>query len=542
MVRPNKLQVTPDGGFADQTKLDEFLERQQQPLYPVGLGEIDVCRDADAGALSIMVMMANGKCLQDCLAASPTSPAWTNALTALDCIMHSPWWTRVWVLQEAILCKTIAIWGDILVPIPVIEDSGPLLNRHCTTWKCCKATFDSLPPEQHSILRNYINHTSSIESIRMRHSIIRDNQIKMLKTYLQQTRLRQASNSRDKIFGLLGLVRDCPSPIDLQPNYQDSITEVFTSFTLQLFDYHGNLDLLANNERKDSSLNLPSWVLHWCHNIYTEEPDHLVQARIFNFNAWRHNRKSPPYKYLGSDMLELEGIKIDTISYLSAPLTRHPDNILDIVSSFFSKYRDNEGADSRYSFGDTNAFYCTLANGFLTYISTEYKEEHVALGGLGEGPTLQLALASMIWTGFPIERLIVLKDEGGFYSPNELRGLAKRSEDWIYRAMEGRSFMISRQGWIGGVPGLAREGDELWVVKGCGAPLVLRRVDCDEIEGENRSEDQKEITQGQDTFRVIGWGYVRGAMDGEVVNRVEGETEEGREDESRKPCPTLRLI
>jgi hypothetical protein len=67
--------------------------------------------------------------------------------------------------------------------------------------------------------------------------------------------------------------------------------------------------------------------------------------------------------------------------------------------------------------------------------------------------------------------------------------------DILWAFQRGKTFFITKEGWIGTAEGTIREGDLIVLVAGLEMPLVLSPV------GEN--------------YRLVGHGYVHGLMDGE---------------------------
>ena len=58
-------------------------------------------------------------------------------------------------------------------------------------------------------------------------------------------------------------------------------------------------------------------------------------------------------------------------------------------------------------------------------------------------------------------------------------------------------------------PCRAEKGDQIWVLRGCSIPMILRK----------RKQSTREEGQG---YEVIGECYLHGYMDGEIMKEVEG--------------------
>jgi len=250
LYRTNQLKLEPEG-IRDQARVDAFFARQTRAEYdPSKLTVVEAFRDSQAGAFAIMNMLSNGRCLKACLQSDSLSPVWTKALDVIDHIVKLPWWTRIWVLQEAILPQgqVFAIYGEIVAPLGLIEDSGSVLQRHYQKRECCKAFFDTLPPGQQDILDRFTKAMSGIEGIREIWAMIREDQLTMLGHYLHKTRYNDATDLRDKIYGLLGLVRGCPNPLDLVPDYNSHVFQVYTNLAIRIIHHERSLLTILNHE------------------------------------------------------------------------------------------------------------------------------------------------------------------------------------------------------------------------------------------------------------------------------------------------------
>lgn len=131
-------------GDQDRERIIDFVARQQPTkVESVHISQPGRLRQADAGAFSIMCLLANGRCIKDCLHADLDSPAWLDALEALDHLLHRPWWRRAWVLQKAMLPEQATItYGEITAPLDITERSGSMLPIHFE--RCCRQFFDRL--------------------------------------------------------------------------------------------------------------------------------------------------------------------------------------------------------------------------------------------------------------------------------------------------------------------------------------------------------------------------------------------------------------
>ena len=179
--------------------------------------------------------------------------AWTE--TMLN-IFGQPWFTRTWVFQEAVLAKqSVAILGSLTVSIDALSE----IANHI-----CRLTM--LPELVQSPGVAFLRQAS-----RLRAGAVEDKGkvIDAAKFYFYLTVMAgsNTSNLRDHVYALLGLLEESASEsLSIQPNYEGSIADTFTSATKAIVRSTGRLDVLGltpcNNSLDDGS-QLPSWVPNW---------------------------------------------------------------------------------------------------------------------------------------------------------------------------------------------------------------------------------------------------------------------------------------
>ncbi|KAK5715253.1 Folylpolyglutamate synthetase [Elasticomyces elasticus] len=171
-------------------------------------------------------------------------------------LLDRDWWTRLWVVQEATFGKEcIARCGpfsaDFRRMIAVFEQVAVLLEGVET------GVFDETYAEA---LENDLEALDRIVSIftetrdlsgcpwARRDSI----------TLLSGTSVCDATNPRDYIYGVLGLL---PASLDVKPDYAATVEEVFEAAAVRIMQWTGSVELLCAIEiRRDTDLKLPSWV------------------------------------------------------------------------------------------------------------------------------------------------------------------------------------------------------------------------------------------------------------------------------------------
>jgi len=95
------------------------------------------------------------------------------------------------------------------------------------------------------------------------HEIVKNAQSSSLLKLLNQSRFTDATDPRDKIYGILGLSWDFSSGSGFVPDYKLTVREVYISAVIEHIKKHDNLDILGYCGYSAGGLNLPSWVPDW---------------------------------------------------------------------------------------------------------------------------------------------------------------------------------------------------------------------------------------------------------------------------------------
>ena len=178
-------------------------------------------------------------------------PSWKYLGELLD----RPWFTRVWILQEVALARSATI----------------ICGKKQLPW----ADFLQLSAE--SSLWPYLKVHISISSLRVGLGMAwgtldfveherRDQPLSGLQNLLMQTRFHSATDSRDKIYGILGLIKDKSAPI---PNYTLPIEQLLPEVTRLCINSSGNLDILYSSSSPCKRADLPSWLPDLMQSVFT---------------------------------------------------------------------------------------------------------------------------------------------------------------------------------------------------------------------------------------------------------------------------------
>lgn len=143
-----------------------------------------------------------------------------NGLGALSNMLWSPWFTRVWVIQEACVGKNIQLqFGNFLMDWEVLMHLVEIVNE-------AELYYEMGRPNE--VVRGIVTPPPAIRTVEIVHQIKRNIERKTpfdMLHLLQCTQMYQATDCRDKIFALLGLTGDNLSRA-VFPDYNLSNEEV----------------------------------------------------------------------------------------------------------------------------------------------------------------------------------------------------------------------------------------------------------------------------------------------------------------------------
>ncbi|KAI9730858.1 MAG: hypothetical protein M1834_005576 [Cirrosporium novae-zelandiae] len=186
---------------------------------------------------------------------------------ALSALLSRPWFGRMWVLQElAVSSSATILCGKQQVSWNVLRD---LILRMSTA-----GTWDNLfkvhRPQGTSadFLRSRLRHITEFKlNYEGNHSM-------SMKRLLLGSRWFEASDPRDKVFALLGLT---PANHGIFPDYTKNVDEIYRKVAANVLFMHSDkcpvagrgheaMSLLAEVDRSEWKLDLPSWVPDWTAN------------------------------------------------------------------------------------------------------------------------------------------------------------------------------------------------------------------------------------------------------------------------------------
>ena len=203
-----------------------------------------------------------------------------KVLRGLEAFVENPWWRRIWVVQEVLLStRARIIWGPISIPWLTITNAAANFVIH--HGSCCRGLAPYMDPDDFAI---FVKFRTVVQDIEHQRAQLREEGLHII-TLLKAFSSRLATDPRDKIYGLLGLVTDwnVSKTPRITADYNQTISTVYqTAIVSIIFDtLLAEILVLSGGER--ALPGLPSWVPVLSS---TSVPNHVLD------NTWQQNRFS----------------------------------------------------------------------------------------------------------------------------------------------------------------------------------------------------------------------------------------------------------
>jgi hypothetical protein len=402
---------------------------------------------------------------------------------ALINLFRRPWWLRVWVLQEAVVARTA--------------------TAMCGTLR---ANFDSLIKVADCL---GVNGSIGIYDVSDEApGVLSARVIKSLRAWgcpllslLRLTRSYQATDQRDNVFALMGLISDKEN-LDGKGTFIDYSVggnDLFRSLAIDYLTGRESLEYLsyAGLSSQYPYSTLSSWVADWS---YPNNKICTIGAnRPFRFKA---AGDTTPHLRISSDRatLTIKGYTISTISRIG-PFTRKAEqptpNIGDTAS--YRLYQRAKIKDEKRQVADLDDI---TSFDFIIPEGQPREEAIWRTFACDMTPTARrLPASSVIAYQFYHSLIDAVDEEGNLNPARSADGQTALILEYLYAAKlfnTMRNLCATTAGHIGSVPHGSVVGDVIGIFQGGTVPFVLRE-----------SEDGH--------YQLVGECYVHGIMDGEAL-------------------------
>lgn len=427
-----------------------------------------------------------------------------NELLAVVSLYERPYWRRLWVVQEVQNAKKLYIYcGNTFASFNVYQIASDLFSRHrndiVDLTNIAHKRQAAVAPDQlsHDQVLIYQGPASlpDIDTFK------KDREAALLEV-LCATRRKLSSDPRDKLYGILGVLRP-EIRNEFRADYNLSVKEVYSDIVDYLITSTERLDVICEAIHfppHTGSAILPSFVPDWSHI-----PQTTSLGRKYSFKASGSTRARRRFLDERLNKLEISAVYLSTVKVKGIAVGTLC-NIGDYIMAFLhwrALLLDNiasEGDDVRRIVQED--FAATLSVGQIPpthdrpgeWLDTCYNIFGSTIRG--RLPYLPLDRSLERYLDIPIN----VKPEA------RRQFLQKHFGD----KMMGRSFCITEDNYLGLGSGAMLPGDEVVVPLGCSTPILLRQ----------------EGTRGE--YRYVGDVYIHEYMDGKAIDQWSAGTKELR--------------
>lgn len=383
---------------------------------------------------------------------APDNPVLTDLRwTAINRLVRQEWFVRGWVIREAGLAQSDLLiwgqsqydWGDVMMVLMwAIYRAKAVTATDVADTPYLWAHTEAYRDQHIDSLRVFLNEEQA--------------QPNRLLEYIYYD--MSFTDPRDRIYAFLDLTTEPSNGLDLRPNYDLSIEEVFHDFAKQYIRATGDMRLLDYITHRADTLQagLPSWVPNWG----PLESQHIQHVQQITFGCTIEGVLCPRQgtfrraELVNEATLMVHGVVFDSVRFLSEifqPSTTTPD----IVLNLWNYIRHTDGP-SPYP----------IAHRMEAFLNTLTRNTHV-----GNQETWRMC-GSMY-----LQRLYEHSSQPLFFE----RGLDDQYADrlaFMDRNISVRTtatrFMITKRGYMGLAPAVAQEDDLCSIIFGCEYPSLLR--------------------------------------------------------------------
>jgi len=415
-------------------------------------------------------------------------------------LLRRPWFSRAWIVQEAVLSKSATF---------VI---GPQVFDIRCLWSIIRKVRNiedrrKKEEETHSIrqLPGYLllNEISTLR--KQQHSPAETTKRSFFNSLSVLTPCGATSVPNDKILAFLGLQKD--PRIHLELDYSIPLDELPVITTSATIHGTGSLDIFSILHRipDDDShwSNLPSWVPNFAQRLQAEALSFPESPTYFQASAQYTHQPKPPTNSPVSE-LHARGKIIDEISFrlpftenIPPPASSRQEwdvhtylHISSLQQSLAAIWPENQSLPTPEDILAT-----ALADGSFAF---DEKERLACRDGLSKEQKTRL---------LDIYKSLDPTSPGFAARSQRQRRLDTTLRDHARIAWD-RAMIVSKSRWrLGLAHRSVRVGDLIGIIHGSRVPLVLRRV-------------------GGDRYQLVGQCYLEGVMRGEEVGWSEGEADE----------------
>lgn len=441
-------------------------------------------------------------------------------------VMRSPWWRRVWTLQEVVVAKNVTIiYGPCRAPWSMfVKATAGLKSPEITNLKLRM----ELSPEHGRVEEFLTNSVNDIQELRSRWQ---DGNGTTLLELLRKFSFRGATDPRDKVYALLSLAE--PVPL-LYPDYRLDVNEVFQRIILEILHTENSLNVLAGNMGRKNLQGLPSWIPDWSIAVDEDDQSRLRTLALYTTSlslkvlTFEGHEPRPSYNLSGATLslaihrgsaLYVEATSVarvravaDTCIY-NASLDMY-STPADIIKEWYGFYQSHSQVLNKKSFNERGTLLLRFAETICASV----------------GYVTPSAYRRVAWTDL-ISIGNWLQKHYEFTVPIESVPNGSSSQDMpetidvelsIRKATRNRAFFVTEEGSMGLGPASTCAGQSIYVIKGASVPFLVENCKIlayGDVPYIYSREEYVSPKPGPPS-RMIGDCYLEGVMDGQLVGSM----------------------
>lgn len=175
-------------------------------------------------------------------------PYGTRELLAVNELLSRPWFERLWVQQEIRLAKSNAI---LLCGLGTIS-----WQSFCRAIICLYTKPLSPKPLSPNL-------SGLRDRLRLIEPFTEDRKTFILREIMSLTLNCKCFDPRDRIYAVLSLLTDDEKALDIEVDYTKTTSQVYLDVALRYIARHKDLNVLITSTVKDEPLDIPAWVPNW---------------------------------------------------------------------------------------------------------------------------------------------------------------------------------------------------------------------------------------------------------------------------------------
>lgn len=363
---------------------------------------------------------------------------------------------------------------------------------------------------------------------------------------LRKFRNRDASDKRDKVFALIGLVNFWGQDQPLIPDYETRLSEVYWKTTKHLIRSSKTLAVLSGTTAsgRQISAGFPTWVTDWSYRPSSDEADRLNSQYLYKAAGEAMDGIS----IHGHTLLETKGYCVDRIAMIQGGNSALKADTRAKVANW--KWLLSRYDSAAYVHGGwmKNAFWRMIC-GNVIYIPEARTERERFRNATASDIKLFEAWRKVDKS--KNRRTSIIDGTWQDIVSAEEQITHKRRNDFklaVDCASKGRCFFVTQQGRLGIGPPNLKPDDEVFILHGSRVPMILRRastprtcrnkvveklvLSTEEEQAKFRAGDRSKSKTGagretsrfavcnenhEECYKIVGDAYVHGIMDGSMI-------------------------